>query len=341
MCIQDRKRDALMSKSKDTTSPHPTAEPTTKPCVFIHTNPKQWLGALVSQYSLKRNSAHADAFDVRIIHTDDHPFLQAREGQLYLRDGLKRLWLMDDTQSFTPLRFMPPKLMNYGGRAVIMDPDVFAVGDIHELLSRDMQGKSVMCRSKRGAKAFASSVMLLDCSRLKSWDCEAQFNEMFEFKLDYMEWIFLKCEPPETIGLLEEEWNDFDRLTEKTKLLHNTKRLTQPWKTGLRIDYTPALKTRRFRPLGWLRRSREMVFGRYGMLGRYKPHPDPNQENYFFGLLRECLNKGVVSEDILRDEMKEENIRPDALEVIERTPDLTAANEKKSASRVAESAAPS
>jgi hypothetical protein len=330
-----------MSKMTDTTASQSTAERAARLCVFIHTNPKQWLGALVSQYSLKRNSAHADSFDVRIIHTDDHPFLHVREGQRYLRDGLKRVWLMNDTQSFTPLRFMPPKLMNYSGRAVIMDPDVFAVGDIYELLSRDMQGKSIMCRSKRGAKAFASSVMLLDCSQLRSWDCEAEFNELFEFKRDYMDWIFLKCEPRDTIGLFEEEWNDFDRLTERTKLLHNTKRLTQPWKTGLRIDYTPALKTSRFRPLGWLRRSREMIFGRYGMLGRYKPHPDPKQERYFFGLLRECLEKGILSEDILREEMKHENIRGDALEVIERTPALSSTSDTEPAFRVAATAAPS
>ena len=57
-----------------------------KPCVFIHTNHRQMIGALVSQYSIRRHSAHAEAFDVRIIHTDDHG-LRAREGQDYLRGG--------------------------------------------------------------------------------------------------------------------------------------------------------------------------------------------------------------------------------------------------------------
>ncbi len=306
----------------------PSPDQPGKPCVFIHTNPRQWTGALVSQYSLKRNSAHADAFDVRIIHTDDHPFLHAREGQLYLRDSLERTWLMDDLQSFTPLRFMPPKLMDYSGRAIIIDPDVFAVGDVYELLARDMQGKAVMCRPRPGAKAFASSVMLLDCARLTNWRCEAQFDEMFEFKRDYMDWVCLQCEPRETIGLFEEEWNDFDRLTDKTKLLHNTKRKTQPWKTGLKVDYTPASKTRAFRPVGWLRRARESVFGRYGMLGHYKRHPDPNQERFFFGLLRECLDKGVISDQLLRDEMARDHIRHDAFEVIERTPPLAAPGEQ-------------
>ena len=38
-----------------------------KPCVFIHTNQKQYLGALVSMHSMRRNSRHADEFDVKLI----------------------------------------------------------------------------------------------------------------------------------------------------------------------------------------------------------------------------------------------------------------------------------
>ena len=312
-----------MQEPKDTRTLEgvdPSPERSGKPCVFVHTNHKQWIAALVSQYSLKRNSAHGDAFDVRIIHTKDFPFLHAREGQLYLRDSLKRTWLMDDLQSFAPLRFTPPELMNYSGRAIVIDPDVFAVGDVYELLARDMQGKAIMCRLRPGAKAFASSVMLLDCARLTNWDCAAQFDEIFEFKHDYMDWVRLQREPRESIGLFEEVWNDFDRLTDKTKLLHNTERKTQPWKTGLKIDYAPhPSKIRGFHPVGWLRRARGSVFGRYGMLGHYKSHPDPNQERYFFGLLRECLEKGVISEVLLRDEMEHDHIRHDAFEVAERS----------------------
>jgi len=117
-----------------------------KKCVFIHTNERQWLGAQLSAYSMRRNSAHADEFDVEFIHVRDYPFLQAREGQTFLRGGVTRTWRMDDLQSFTPLRFMPPKLMGYEGRALLVDPDVFAAGDVYELLTRNMQGKGVMGR---------------------------------------------------------------------------------------------------------------------------------------------------------------------------------------------------
>jgi hypothetical protein len=299
-------------------------------CVFIHTNHKQITGALVAKYALKRNSPNADKFDVQIIDTADYPWLQEHEGRMYLRDGVQRVWLNDDLQSFTPLRFMPPKLMGYQGRAVVIDPDIFAVGDIWELLSRDMEEKAIMCRMRSGPKGYidkcmASSVMLLDCAKLRHWDAEQGFREMFEFKRDYQPWICLKLEDKESIGFFEPEWNDFDRLNRQTKMLHNTRRRTQPWKTGLPTDWRPAERFRLFPPVAWAMRARRKLFGEYAFLGNYKAHPDPNQERFFFGLLKECLDKGVVSEEMLRQEMSKNHVRHDALEVIDRTPPLAPA----------------
>jgi hypothetical protein len=293
------------------------------PTVFIHTNHKQLVGALVSSYSLKRNSHHPERFDVRIIHSEDHPFLKAREGQPFLREGKTRIWQNDDLQSFTPLRFMPPELTGYQGRAVVIDPDIFAVGDITELLDRDMKGKAILCKARRTEKKFASSVMLLDCAKLTHWQCERQFNELFEMKRDYMDWISLLCEKEETIGLFEDEWNSFDELNEKTKLLHNTKRRTQPWKTGLPVDFTLGDKVRRKEKFGVLGKLVQGLMARAAP-SEYEPHPDPNQERFFFSLLRECVDKGVVSESLLREEMARNHIRHDALQLLERARPLAA-----------------
>ena len=41
-----------------------------------------------------------------------------------------------------------------------------------------------------------------------------------------------------------------------------------------------------------------------------------------FGLLRECLEKGVVSEQMLREGMARNHVRHDALELVERTAPL-------------------
>jgi hypothetical protein len=290
-----------------------------KPTVFIHTNERQRLGALVAAHALRRNSTHADEFEVRLLETRDFDFLAKREGQPFLRGGAPRTWTMNDLQSFTPLRFLPPRLMGFEGRAIVMDPDIFAVGDVWDLLSRDMRGKAVLGRQRfAGQPCIASSVMLLDCGALREWDAEREFAELFAFERDYKDWICLHHVPEHKKGFFEPEWNDFDRLTPATKMLHNTKRRTQPWKTGLRVDFIPADKLGRIPLLGLLNRLRARTFGEYAFLGRYSRHPDPNQEQLFFGLLAECLDAGTVTEDLLREEMARDHVRHDALELARR-----------------------
>ena len=295
--------------------------------VFIQTNHKQIIGAIVAEHALRRYSANNDRFDVHVIDTRDYPVFAEHEGREYLRDGIKRIWLNDDLQSFTPTRFMPPKLMGFEGRAVVIDPDIFAAADIWDLLSRDMEGKAIMCRMRSGPKGLvdkckASSVMLLDCARLQHWDAEASFRAMFDFTQDYQPWVCLKEENDGTIGFFEPEWNDFDKFTLDTRMLHTTRRKTQPWKTGLPTDWRPAERFRLFPPAAWLMRARRKLFGEYAFLGHYKRHPDRNQENFFFGLLKECVNEGKIDEGFLRREMAQNHVRHDIFEVLERTPDL-------------------
>ena len=289
-----------------------------KPTVFIHTNDKQMVGAIVGRHSLKRNSANPDAFDVRITRREDFPFFESFEGRKFLRAGGWRTWKNDDLQSFTPVRFMPPELMGYQGRAVVIDPDVFAAGDINGLFERDMEDKAVLARPRQGHNGrndyIASSVMLLDCAKLPHWNVRKQFDDLFEGKLDYEDWVVLAKEPKGSVGLLENEWNDFDRLSPKTRLLHNTKRRTQPWKTGLPIDFTNRI------PLI----SKLLPENGIKLWGRYKKHPDPRQEAFFFALLKECVETGQISRQEIETEMRHNHVRHDALAVMDRTAPLDA-----------------
>jgi hypothetical protein len=305
--------------------PNDDRTPGMKPCIFIHTNEKQVVGALVSKYSFERFASDKAAFDVKLIHTRDYRFLTAHEGQTYLRGGLKREWRNDDLQSFTVLRFMPPELMGYAGRSIVVDPDVFCVADVMQLLKRDMEGKAIMAR-RRGAgsaKNYASSVMLLDNAKLRHWQVAQNFAEMFAGKRDYSDWIDLKLEPADSIGVIESTWNDFDRLTPETRFIHNTHRRTQPWKTGLRVDFRPAENGQSINLSNLLHRARRAMFGEYGLLGHYKRHPDSNQERLFFALLKECYEKGIVTSEMLGEQMRLNYVRHDALEVMARTPTLT------------------
>ena len=84
-----------------------------------------------------------------------------------------RAWDPDDLQSFTPLRYAVPDVVGHQGLALVTDPDVFAVGDVGELFTRDLQGKAIWCRPRPGydkiTDPLATSVMLLDCSKLPHW----------------------------------------------------------------------------------------------------------------------------------------------------------------------------
>lgn len=286
--------------------------------VFIHTNAKQMLGAIVARHSLRRQSADPSAFDVRIISAEDDPIFREFEGKRFLRFGMWRPWRNDDLQSFTPLRFAPPKLMEYAGRAIVTDPDVFAVSDIAELFARDMQGCAICARphvdQPGAARRIATSVMLLDCAKLRHWDMHAQFEAMFAGELDYGDWIELKREPEGSIGELEPWWNDFDRLAPETRLLHNTKRRTQPWKTGLPIDFTKRSP--------WYMRM--LGISGYQKKGAYRPHPDPRQEQLFFAFLKECMDAGEVDRDMIAEEIARNHLRHDALELAARAPEVDA-----------------
>lgn len=279
-----------------------------KPTVFIQANARQMLGAKISALSYKKASARPDSFNVRTVDAAEYPRLTA-SGQSILRGGHVRAWDPDDLQSFTPLRFAPPKMMGWKGKAVVTDPDCFGVGDVADLLDRDMGGKAVMAVPRPGHNKrndyVATSVMLLDCAKLRHWDIDQDLDDLFAQRFDYIDWIELKREDPATIGFLEPEWNDFDQLTPETKILHTTKRRTQPWKAGLPIDYT----LRERGPFDFLRRWKRKT---------YETHPDPNQEALVYSLLADLVDSGEVTRPQLVAEMAANHVRHDSLDLVKR-----------------------
>jgi len=303
-----------------------------KPVVFIQSNAMNWVAAKVSEYAIKKATRHLDRFDVRILRLEDYPVLHGRHGHFYKHDyginGIGR-WRNDYSQSFVPLRFLPPQLMRYEGRALVIDPDVFAISDVSELITRDMQGKAIVCRkvgpSRTGRKPgrrpyYSLGVMLLDCSKLKHWQWDQQIEDMFHFKRALIPWRSFWLEPEENIGLLEEEWNHLDTLNGRTKLLHYTRRSTQPWMTGLPYDRLPRKHEKKawgIVPKPWVDGMKSFFKGEgYLPYGRYQKHSDPNQEKFFFSLLKECVEQGILTENLLRTEIQKKHIRPDTFALL-------------------------
>ena len=278
-----------------------------KPVIFIQSSQRHRVAAQVSAYSMKHKTLSPYAFDTQILCLEDFPALARRIGQKLNRDGHTIRWSNTDSQAFVPLRFLVPQLMNYQGRALVVDPDVFAIGDVNELLNRNMQGKAILCRqvkpnldSKKPNKRpfYVSSVMLLDCAKLKHWQWEKNIEELFQGTRKYHLWLSLRLEDENTIGTLDEAWNQYDTINEKTKLLHNTRRSTQPWMTGLPYDRHLGRNTSKYfglLPKHWVNGLNSWIQGKgYLPFGKYLSHPDPAQEKHFFTLLGQALDDQFI-----------------------------------------------
>ena len=293
--------------------------------VFIQTNEKQRLGAIVAKHSFERETRHL-GIEINIMHYNDFEIFREIEGRIYLRNGRKMKWDPDDLQSFTLLRFVPPASTNYQGKALVVDPDVFCVSAPDELLNADMKHKSILCRRVARTDGrgdyWASSVMLLNCSKLTHWNLTEIVEDLVRQKIDYSDIMNLRAESQQTIGTLDARWNDFDNLTGETKLLHNTSRITQPWKTGLPIDFTVyPLETSNDQSLKSalalaFKRVRRTLSHIIRPPSRYLPHPDAKQEQLFFRLLAECVADGVISEKDVREGVQKRYLRADTMALL-------------------------
>lgn len=310
-----------------------------KPTVFVHTSCHEIMSGRVAAYSIKRMSENTDKFDVRIIELENYPHLMKYHGSRCIRNKREAAWYKDVPQSFLPLRFIVPQLMGYEGKAIVIDPDIFAVADIYELLTKDMGNQAIFARPryrKNEIIGHNSSVMLLDCSKLQHWQWEKEIDEVFNKKRDLQEWIYIQTEPRENIGELEEEWNHYDTLNKHTKLLHNTTQVTQPWKTGLPYNiYRLNNNVQEFAPLGIglgstyakivnapsKRKALKSVMDELLLPKEtklYRQHPEEKQANLFFSYLKEALSEGVVKEDFIKQEIKYKHIRKDIFEILEK-----------------------
>ena len=220
-------------------------------------------------------------------------------------------WDPDDLQSFTPLRFAPPKLMGYEGRAVVTDPDCFGVGDVAELFDRDMGGKAVMAVPRPGHNKrndyVATSVMLLDCAKLEALGLRPGPGRSVRpplrlYRLDRAE----ARGPRRRSACSSPSGTTSTGSTPDTKILHTTKRRTQPWKTGLPVDYT----LRERGPLDFLRRLEAPPL-------RAASRPQPGGVGLFAARRHGRPAAWSPSRSWSR-EMAADHIRHDSLELIER-----------------------
>jgi len=271
--------------------------------VFIHTNNKQLIGAKLAKYAIERSLPEGSEIKVDFINVDNLEVFKDFAGKKYLLPGKERTYDPNDLQSFTLSRFMPPEAMNYEGRSMVIDPDIFAIKDITPLLDTDLGESPVAaCRKK---DAWDSSVMIMDNTKLKHWKIRDFIEALAKKQTDYAEIISLKFEPK--VQELSRNWNDLDHLGPKTKMIHMTNRLTQPWRTGLPIDFTinPMPKIFGLIP----REPIHKLLGKYPT--HYQPHPIKEVEQWFFTLVSDALKSGAIKREEIEEEIRLGHVRKD------------------------------
>jgi len=275
--------------------------------IFIQANDNQLVAAKVARFAMQtRGCAGARNIPITIMNVDELPLFTGFAGARYRCGGGIQKYDRRHVQSFTLSRFLPPELMSFAGRALVIDPDVLALADVGELLQLDLRGRALAaCKREAG---WETSVMLLDCAKLTHWRVADILMSFKTLRTDYLDLMWLRNEP--NVLELSGVWNSHDKIGPGVKMLHMTRMSTQPWKTGLPIGATfPDVGPF----LGFIARGPVRRF-----LGRpeprFKAHPDPDVERTFMTLLKEAIAAGEVPKAELADAVTKNLMRPDIWE---------------------------
>lgn len=177
--------------------------------VYVCTEDAQWIASEVLKYSIRRRSS----IPLNIFEQKD------------LALGLEQ----HAKTGFSIYRFNAPKAAGYQGRALVLDADIVCFADVAELANMPMTS-AAMARH-RDQRSFATSVLLLDCEKLKHWDVAA-WAPALENRNKYQSTMWGKKGGFATPDLspMDKNWNQLDAFPDGTKMIHYTNLGMQPWR---------------------------------------------------------------------------------------------------------------
>jgi hypothetical protein len=143
------------------------------------------------------------------------------------------------------VRFCVPHTFGFRGRAIYMDADQLVLADLQGLVdSLDADHAIGLVRDIEGtfagepvAPRNETSVMVLDCEKLKQWDPDRLFEPVVPNaatlapgQIHYKDFIRLQWVDPEWIQPIDPRWNHYNLVRGDTKLVHFSHVRWQPWK---------------------------------------------------------------------------------------------------------------
>ena len=147
--------------------------------------------------------------------------------------------------NFGLVRFTIPSRCNFEGKAIYIDADQIVFEDLRNLLNTLKEPYAVALvqepegyfGEKKVEKMNQTSVMVLDCAKLRSWDPETMFNnvvpnrqELKPGQIHYRDFMCLSWFDQSQIQAIDPRWNHFNVIRDDSKLTHFSHVRTQPWK---------------------------------------------------------------------------------------------------------------
>ena len=259
--------------------------------VFIQSNKFQKLAASVARYSFIKNGFN----DVEILDLESCDVLNRNIGKQYLRNGKLVSFEYNDLQSFTLLRFLPPKIQT-SGFCLIIDPDIFAIKNplekLRKIITKDVD---IFCTEINNQ--LRSEVMILNLEN-KIWDYNRLIEDLFNQRIDYSKLLNLSLFKNLKIKKLDIVFNHHDKINEETIFLHTSNRITQPWKEGLNINFKTFF-TNKYKILNLIKYFLRMNYDPRVVSKKFLSHPNINVNNFIIKTFNEAIKNKYVNKEEL------------------------------------------
>jgi lipopolysaccharide biosynthesis glycosyltransferase len=199
--------------------------------IFIGSGEASLLERKTLIHSLRKNSRRQ--LDIYVFN-GTHNAIERNDEPPVLAD--MPLWIKyRNYTEFSNYRWLIPAICGHQGRAIFLDSDMVCLADIGELFDTPMADCAMLAKAEayKGKHSWGMSNILFDCSKCH-FDLEQIFQEVDAGKFTNSEFhqmapAFL-AKHPFQLGKLDPNWNSFDHVDEKTRLIHYTNLRTQPWK---------------------------------------------------------------------------------------------------------------
>ena len=192
------------------------------------------------------------------------------------------------------LRFLPFTLNNTQ-KCLIIDPDVFALRDPKNKINKIFNEENFQIACTQIDNKFRSEVIFLKNVNI-DWSYEDILNDLFNHKIDYKELINLTAEKYfSNIFTLPIIFNQHDNIKNDTLFLHTSKRITQPWKEGLKIDFQKENLSKFYKLKQILKKLFNMNYDISGISNFYMKHPNNDVSEKIQTLFKKSLISGSIN----------------------------------------------